>query len=309
MQLVRAYNDGILGSHDGESLAYVAMAAAMLDSPHDANDAFRESVCASPDRVETYLEWAALFLSKHDAGHAEECLRDALRRSPEHPIAHAMMARIRLEHSWDFAAASEDRAVAVAPNLVMAHVTRAAMALRDLDLASADAHLDAAFAIDPHDLEALSMRAAARLLAEDPRGFREAVRRVLDLHPRDSTLFGIVAEYAEWEHRYPEIVELAREALQIDPDDARAYATLGRTLLRMGREEEGLAALHEACRRDRFDVRVDNTLNFWDEVVRRHYETFEARPFVFRLHREERPLLEGALTNTLRAAGEDMRRR
>jgi hypothetical protein len=50
-------------------------------------------------------------------------------------------------------------------------------------------------------------------------------------------------------------------------------------------------------------------LNFWDEVVRRHHETFEARPFVFRLHREERPLLEGALTNTLRAAWEDMRRR
>jgi tetratricopeptide (TPR) repeat protein len=311
MQLVRAYNDGVIGPGDGEGIAYVAMAAAMLGSPHDANDAFRESVRAAPERVETHLAWAALFLSKYDTGHAEECLRDALRVNPEHPIAHAMMARVRLEQSFDFtgAAAELDRALAIHPNLVMAHVTRAAMALRDVDIAAADAHLDTALAIDPHDLEALSVHAAVRFVEGDTRRFRAAVRAVLDRNPRYSELYSIVADHADWEHRYAEIVDLAREALRIDPEDARAHATLGLNLLRIGREAEGLAALREAWRRDRFNVRVYNTLNLWDEVIVPQYETIAAPPFTFRMHREERPLIERSVVSTLRAAWNDMRRR
>ena len=44
----------------------------------------------------------------------------------------------------------------------------------------------------------------------------------------------IVGEYAEWEHRYDEIVSMMREAVRIDDQDARAHAQLGLNLIRNG---------------------------------------------------------------------------
>lgn len=311
MALIQAYNDSTIGERDAEGLAYVGMAAAMLGSPQDANDAFRESARADASRVETQLEWARLFLSKYDAGHAEECVRQALSHNPNSALAHALRARIVLEQSLDFIEAQRalDRALAIDPNLVSAHVTRAGIAIRDMNLAAAEQHLERALSVDPNDLEALSVLAAVRFLQEDRAGYRRAVREVLSRNPKYSRLYTTIADYADWEHRYPEIVEMAREALRIDPEDALAHATLGMNLLRMGDEPAGLSALREAWRRDRFNVRVFNTLNLYDDVIARDYEEIEAAPFVFRMHREERPVMERDVTTTLRAAWNDMRSR
>lgn len=311
MRLIQSYNDQTITDRDGEGLAYVGMAARALGSYQDANDAFRESARAAPDRVETQLEWAQLFLEKYDAGHAEECVRDALRVNPESPLAHTLMARIRLEQAFDFPAANRelDHALRVNPSLVIAHVTRGGIALRDMDLAAADRHLDAALAVDPEDLEALSVRAAVRFLADDDAGWQRAKVEVFRRNARFSRFYSIVAEYADWEHRYPEIVRMAREAIALDPEDAYAHATLGMNLLRMGDERAGLDALREAWRRDRFNVHVFNTLELYDRVISREYVEVTAAPFVFRFHRDERPILERYVIPTMRRAWDDMVRR
>jgi tetratricopeptide (TPR) repeat protein len=311
MLLVDAYNDERIGERDGAGLALVGMAAWGLGSPNDANDAFRDAVREDAGNVEAKLEWARLFFAKYDTGHAEELVREALAINPEHPVAHALMARIVIEQSFDFSRAEEhlERALRGNPNLAMAHVTRAGMALRDLDVAGADAHLDTALAVDPHDLEALSTRAAVRFLADDDEGFRRAKQEVLRRHRTYSELFTIVGEYAEWEHRYPDIVGMMREAVTLRPDDYVAQANLGLNLLRMGDEENGVRALNDAWRRDRFNVRVYNTLNLYDEILPREYESFEARPFTFRMQKDERRLLERYVPRTLQAAWADMTRR
>src|SRR5690606_34820512 len=128
----------------------------------DANEALRDSARADPARVETQLEWAELFLSKYDTGYAEECVRQALSHNAQSARAHALLARIVLEQSLDFveAQAELDRALAIDPSLVMAHVTRAGIAIRDMDLVAAEQHLTRALATDPNDLEALSVMAA-----------------------------------------------------------------------------------------------------------------------------------------------------
>jgi tetratricopeptide (TPR) repeat protein len=311
MALIQAYNDGVIGERDGEGLAYVGMAADMLDSPQDANDAFREATRADPNRVETQLEWARLFLRKYDTGHAEESVQQALRTNPNSAVGHALLARIKLDQSLDFvgAQAELDRALAIDPNLVMAHVTRAGIAIRDMELAAAEQHLTRALSVCPSDLEALSVMAALRFLQEDRAGYQRAVREVLSRNPRYSAMYTIIADYADWEHRYPQIVEMAREALRLDPNDASAHATLGINLLRMGDEPNGLSALREAWRRDRFNVRVFNLLNLYDDVIAREYEDVQAAPFTFRIHRDERPVMERYLRTTLVGAYQDMRRR
>lgn len=311
MALIDAYNDSRIGDADAEGLAYVAYAAWGLDSHQDANDAFQQSTRADDERVETQIEWARLFFDKYDTGHAEESVLAALAVNPHSAVAHALYARIKIEQSFDFSGAEEEiaKALAVNPNLVMAHVTRAGMELRDLDIAAADRHLDRALEVDGNDLEALSVRAAVRYLADDEAGFARAKQEVFRRNRRFSRMYSIIAGFADWEHRYPEIVEMAREAVTLDPDDAFAHATLGLNLLRMGEEETGLDALREAWRRDRYNVQVYNTLNLYDDVLSREYERFESGPFHFRMHREERPILERYVPRALGGAHRDMVRR
>ena len=311
MALVQAFNDDHITDRDAEGLMLVALSARALGSYQDANDAFQSSVRADAQRVETQLEWAELFLEKYDAGHAEECVRDALAINPKSPRAHALRARIALEQGFDFDKARDecDLAQALDASLVSCSVTRAGMALRDMDLAGADAYLARALAVNPQDLEALSVSAAVRFLADDAPGFERLKGEVLSRNRGYSRFYSIVGDYAEWEHRYPEIVRMAREALTLDPEDAFAHAMLGLNLLRMGDEPAGLAALREAWRRDRFNVHVFNTLNLYDDVIARDYEDVPAAPFVFRFQREERASLEPYVVPVLRGAYADMVRR
>ena len=317
MKLIGAYNDDRIGRNDARGLGYVGMAGWGLESTRTANDAFVEANAAygrsgtkDDGYVETQLEWAQVFLTKYDAGHAEECVRDALAVNPNHPVGHALMARIRIAQSFDFAAAAEHtaRALEANPKLVLAHVTNAGMALRDNLTDDAMAHIGRALATDPEDLEALSTKAAIRYLADDEEGFRAAKREVLRRNRTFSEMYTIIADYAEWEHRYPDIVQMAREAVTLNSEDALAHATLGLNLLRMGDEEEGLNALRSAWRRDRYNVRVFNTLNLYDEIIPQ-YETWDAAPFVFRMHRDEKPVLERYVPQTLTRAWQDMVRR
>ncbi len=310
MKLIDAFQD-LIDQRNAEGLSYVAMAAWGLGSARDANDAYQEANRFDDDRVETQIEWAKLFLAKYDAGHAEENLNVALRVNPNHPEALALMARVKIDQSFNFSEAEElcERALAINPNLVMAHVSLAGMALRDLDIAGADARLNRALQIDPNDLEALSVRAAVRYLADDDAGFERAKREVLRRHRTYSELYNILAEFAEWEHRYPDIVSMAREAVTLNSSDYRAHAALGLNLLRMGDEQQALPALQDAWRRDRFNVRVYNTLNFYDDVIPAQYEEFTNGPFVFRMHQEERPILERYIPRTLRRAYQSMVRR
>lgn len=311
MRLIEAYNDSSITERDAEGLLYVAMAAWGLGSFQDANDAFRDSTRADGTRAETQVEWAQMFLEKYDAGNAEESIQAAYEANANSARAHVVMARIRLEQSFDFAAARRyiGRALEIDPSLVMAHVTLGGMELRDMNLSEADAHLDRALAIDPNDLEALSVKAAVRFLADETGAFDTARREVFQRNPRFSKFYSIVGEYADWEHRYPEIVRMAREAVALNPDDAFAHATLGLNLLRMGEETEGLEALRNAWQRDRYNVHVFNTLELYDRVIPAQYQEFDSAPFVFRMHNDERPMLERYVPRTLRTAYDDMVRR
>ncbi|MEM9192798.1 MAG: tetratricopeptide repeat protein [Myxococcota bacterium] len=310
-RLITAYNDETIDRTDAEGLAYVGRAARALGSFRDANDAFQESNRADGNRVETQLDWAEMFLEKYDAGHAEESVLAAFEINPESARAHALMARIKIEQSFDFSAANaySERALEINPNLVTAHVNLAGMDLRDMDLAAADEHLNRALQVNPNDLETLSVRAAVRFLDDDEAGFEAAKAAVFDRNRRFSRMYTIIGEYADWEHRYPEIVAMAREAVSLDPNDAFAHATLGLNLLRMGDEEAGLQSLRMAWDRDRYNVHVFNTLNLYDDIIQTQYETFEAAPFTFRMHREERPVLERYIPPTLQQAYESMKRR
>jgi len=292
--VIALYNQGAIGEHDGEALWAVAEATAALGAFRDANETFARAVSAAPERLEIELDWADLFLEKHALDEAESGVARVLARAPEHARALEQKARIELERGADFAAVEAllTRALHGDPQLTAAHVTRAGIALRDEDLPLADRHLDQALAINPRDLEALSVRAAVRFVADDSAGWARAIAAVLHENPRFSRAYSIVATYAEWEHRYPELVTLSEAALRIDPDDAYAHAARGLNLLRIGRETEGLAALSAAWARDHYNTQVFNLLELYERALPTSYVSFDAPHFRLRMQQKERVLLE-----------------
>ncbi|MBI4702044.1 MAG: tetratricopeptide repeat protein [Deltaproteobacteria bacterium] len=295
MTIIQEYNSDVIGSTDAEGLSLVGRAAHLLRAYQDANDAFNQAERAGARRrVETLLWRAELFLEKYDPGHAAAVVREALALAPHDPRAHVAMAEVGLAQAMDFAAAEKeiDVALKVDPNLASAYFVRAGLALRTMDLAAAEAAANAGLKIDPGSLELLSIKAAARFLGDDQSAFASLQKQVLQANPQYSRFFRIVGEFAEWEHRYDEIVALMREAVGIDPADALAYAALGLNLIRAGDEPAGIEELRKAWRRDPFGVRVFNTLNLYEKTIATDYVTRQGTTFRIRYPKKDQPILQ-----------------
>jgi cellulose synthase operon protein C len=312
MKVIKAYNDDVITSRDVEGLSLVGRAAYLLRAYKNANDAFNEAERAGANkRVETLLWRADLFLDKYDPGHAAQVVSEAAKLAPKDPRLLVTIAHVKLAQALDFASAEKliDEALAIDPKLAEAYFVRAGLALRTLDIEGADAALDKGLAVNPTDLDLLSMKAATRFLADDEPGFQKLEERVLALNPEFSRFYSIVSEYAEWEHRYEDIVAMMRKAVAIDDLDSKAYAQLGLNLIRNGEEKEGRAQLEKAWNRDKFNVRVYNTLNLYDDTIDKEYVTVEGATFRIRYHQSERAVLERYVPAMLKQAWGSMVKR
>lgn len=309
--IVDEYNDDTIQSGDAEGLAQVGRAAQLLRKAKDANQAFNESERVAKGRLETLLFRAELFLDKYDPGHAEEVLREALAIAPKRADTLVLLARVKLEQTMDFGKASEllDQALAIHPKHTGAFAVRAGLFLRDLDVKRAEAEIAKGLAIDPKHLELLTLRATARFLDDDMAGFEAGKRAVLAENKEYASFFTTAAELLEWEHRYDDIVRLAKEAVRIDPDDGKAWAVLGLTQLRARDEKGGLESLRRAWDRDHFNVRVFNTLNLYEKTIAQSYESASSGVFEIRYPKEERAVLERYVPRMLDRAWASMKAR
>ncbi|NUQ77211.1 MAG: hypothetical protein HUU21_27060 [Polyangiaceae bacterium] len=310
--LFDAYEADKITESDAEGLTLVGRAAHLLRSYRNANNVYNEAERAGgKKRVETLLFRADLFLEKYDPGHAGQVVSEAAKIAPKDPLVRVAMARVKLENAMDFAAAEAEvrQALEVNPNLAGAYYVKAGLALRDLDIEAADAAINQGLKTNPNNLELLSMKAATRYLADDPAGFEAVKKRVFSLNPEYSTFYQTVGEYAEWEHRYEDIVKMMREAVQIDPADAKAYAVLGLNLIRSGDDKGGLEALRKAWDKDRFNVRVYNTLNLYEKEIQNEYVTVEGQQFILRYHKDEKAILERYAPRMLEEAWTSMVKR
>ncbi len=310
-KVVEEYNDGTITGQDAEGLAHVGRAAFLLRSPKDANTAFKESERTDKKRVETLLWAAELFLDKYDAGHAEEELKDALAVAPKRADIFVALARVKLDQSLDFEEGEKlvKQALAINPKHAGALAVRAGIALRDMDITGAEKAIAEGLAINPNDLELLSLKAASRFLDDDLRGFEATKKEVLTKNPQYSRMYSILGEYAEWEHRYDDIVAMMKEATKLDPDDGKAWAELGLTQMRSGDETAGLDSIKKAWAKDKFNVRVFNTLNMYEQDIPNQYELISDGVFKVRYAKEERPVMERYVPRMLGEAFASMKAR
>jgi cytochrome c-type biogenesis protein CcmH/NrfG len=291
------YESGALDKRSAKDLLYVALAARYLGGWQDANDTFRDAVEAEPkgkDGARANIEWAALFLEKYDAGHAEQCLEEALKILGDDVEARVLLARVKLEQGYDVEGAEKQLALALKknPKHAGALAIRAEIQLDDEQYTNADATVAEILKINPEDLRAHTILAASKFLREDMKGFDSERDRVLKLNPRASEFFHGVAEFLVKQHRYIEANDLEKQAVAIDPKNYVALAAYGSNLLRLGDEVNGLDALKKAWNGDQYNVRTYNLLNLFEDVIPKGYTILEGKQLRFRVPKAEAPLID-----------------
>ncbi|MDB4967228.1 MAG: repeat-containing protein [Myxococcales bacterium] len=289
------YEAGLLDKKRSRDLLYVALAARYLGGWQDANDTFRDAVDADPkgkDGARANIEWAALFLEKYDAGHAEVSLKEALAVLPHDADAHALMARVKSEQN-DLVAAEKEIAAALHadPRHAGALDLDAERLVFDERWSDAAAMARKVLAINPEDVGARTVLGAVAFLRDDVRGWQAERDHVLKTNPRAWELFHGVAEMCVKEHRYLEANQLEGEALKVDPKSWVALAAIGSNWLRLGEDRKGVEALQEAWKRDPYNVRTYNLLNLFEDVIPKQYVLVEGTPFRFRVSKREEKVL------------------
>lgn len=300
---------------DAAALACVGRAAMLVREGKYANSTLREANKIVKGHVETNVTWARLFLDWYSPANADASLKDAEKIAPDHPMVHLMRAEWALyeDYRWDQAEKELDAALKINPKLTRAFFVRGSIRLHDNDIKGADDEVNKGLAIDPNALDLLSLRAAIRFLDDDRAGYEKAKGEVFKKNPHYGRFFVIVGEFADWEHRYDDLVTMMQEGTKVDPTDGKVWTQLGVNLLRRGDEKDGLAALDSAWKYDKYNQRLFNTLQLFDKTISKKYELVDgtggAKVFKFRFAKEETDVLGRYVPQTLANAWASMSKR
>jgi cellulose synthase operon protein C len=291
-----------------DEVYYLAETARSMAQFQLANDSYREATKLRPPFTEAGVAWAALFLEKYASELAEQTLEEVFKVNPNHADAHAMMAAVIIEKSYDLAAVRHhlDAAFAVNPKQVRGLLVRASIEIDQNQWKSALATVGQVLALNPQQVEALALRATVAWLRDDQAAYQADRQRVLSINPAFADFYRIVARSAVREHRYLAAVELQKEAVKLDSKDYAAMAEIGLGYLRLGLESEGVDWLKKAWAGDKYNVRTFNTKTLFERTIPKEYSFQTTKSFRIRYQKDERPVLSRYLEPTLEKAFADM---
>ena len=145
-------------------------------------------------------------------------------------------------------------ALAVNANLAGALNLLAELRIEEEDYRAALLQLNSALAVNPADLESLSLQAFCLYQQGDSAGFSKIEKQVLAINPVCGKFYSILADNLASRAKYQAAVDWSRKAIALDPELWAAYLTLGMNLTRIGDLEGGRKAIQQAFEGDRFNV-------------------------------------------------------
>jgi tetratricopeptide (TPR) repeat protein len=310
-KFLQEFDGNKLDLNDPPTLFYLAEAARYTADFEFANGTYREAVDRDKTLHEANVEWGFLFLEKYAPADAEQSFDEVLKVDPRHPDAHAGMAAVKLEPSYDLAAATAhlNRALEVNPRHVPSLLLRAGIEIDQNQWQKAVATLKEVFGVNPQDLEARSLLATIHWLRDDTRAYEAEKKKVFAINPAYARFYHIVARSAVREHRYREAIELEREAVTLRPTYYEAMEAIGAGYLRLGMEKEGLEWLRKAWKGDQYNMRTKNTLDLFEDFIPREYSFATTKSFKLRYHNDEKPLYRRYIEPLLEQAFGEMVKR
>ncbi len=308
---IKEFDSQKLNLDDPVQLVLLAQAAKYTEQYELANDSYRAALKLDPKLTDVGVYWADLFSRKYASELAAQTLEEVFKVNPNHPDAHAAMAGVIVETTYDLAAVRHhlDAALAVNPKNARALRVRASIEIDRNEWDAAQKTLGQILAVNPQDLEALAMKATIAWLRDDTRTYEAEKAKAFAIDPKYAELYRIVSRSAVREHRYVEAIELEKQAIKVKPDFYEAMAGAGLGYLRLGMEKEGLEWLDKAYKGDGYNVRTVNTLNLFENQIPKNYTFHATKNFKIRYHNDEKPALERYLEPTMERAFSDMVKR
>lgn len=290
--------------------AQIAYALWYLQRWEDANQVYIEASQGDELPKSLFVDWGNLYLEKYNPAEAESIFGDALEASSgaEQPtrwgdadVFLGLSKSFRDQSKSGAATQALDEAITRAPDNPRVLAYQVTLALQEEDWSKAAALLDQGFEQAPGNLELLELKCALAYFTKSPEEFETARQEVLSVNPQDGGLYELLGDLAVTKRRQEEAVEFYGKAFEQDPTRWSALASKGINLLRLGREEEGVAALEESYASDPYNIWTVNTLRLIDSLDR--FQLFETPHFRIRLHQKEaealRPYVENLLERSL----------
>ena len=273
-----------------EELTLVAGALAHLEKFQEAKDLYLDAIEADKTWIEAHLGGGELFTSKYQYADAAEFYADALKINPQ--SARALLgvaANKRIGGGAEMLAAVE-KALQVNPNLVGARALGAMAELEAERFEQASGALDEALKVNPNSLEAHSLRAAMFFLQDRPAEQEAEIKAALAINPGYGEVYETLSHFATITRRYAQAVDFSRRAIALSPRLWPAHLSLGIGLMRLGKVDEGRAAIEASFKGDPFNPWAKNTLDLLDTM--RDYRESARGPFVLKAAaKESEPLL------------------
>ena len=292
VQVVDHYNTGVRLT-SSELVAVAAAAEGLGDadpaSYHDAVRIYGEATLADHDNAAARVALGNLLLDKYNNTEALDAFREALEIDEDY--APALLGLARSQH---FDGNGEAMTTLLAcleenPSYVPARAFLAKLLIESEQYELAWEEANRALGVNPGSLEALSVLAAVNHFMGWKEKYAETVARIDAINPRYADLYTTLAELAVRNRLYPDAVEFARRAVEMDPRSWQGYAILGVNQLRIGEMEAGRANVEKAFEGNPFNVWTKNTLDFLDSLE--EYQIVEGENVEVLLHGTEAELL------------------
>ncbi len=205
----------------------------------------------------------------------------ALRINPNLCEAHVGLGAVALE-AWDFEEVERRAALALGVNERFAparHLLGMKLVLERRYAQAIEACAEA-LQVNPNDVMALSISAAAHACQYDDAEVAALRARVERVNPKCATLHRTVATGLSRIFQYASSAKAYRAAIECDPTDANARTELGMVYMQWGEEHQAREALEAAWTLDPFNERTKFTLDLLKQLET--YDRVESDHFIVR---------------------------
>ena len=286
------------GFTNAADLATGAHAAMRLELYHDANEALTTALRLEPSNAQLLIWHGDLYAATYDEAYAQERYEKALEINPKRADAYVKLANVSSGYAGKETLAQE--ALKVIPSYAPALSLMANLHLLDGDYPGAKDLLSEALESDPGLIEGWARLGAAYHLMGDSVAFAQVESRVHALTQQTSAFYRVISEDLALRFRYPAATHMAQRAVDADPTNAAANATLGVALLRQGQLETAQLYLNRSYDRDAFNLFAANTLSLLDAL--NGFVILESNHFRLRIHPDEGSVLGPAMLREAEAA-------